>query len=396
MAWKRSLSCEIILGFGLCFLIQGCATVNVANIGEQGYQKADDELRMFKRAEEFAEVIDATNSIYSDLALDQYLNDLAKSLLSQEVKDSGISIRIKVIKDPDFNAFTFGNGIMYIHTGILAACENEAQLVSLMGHEIGHVLHRHALKEFRSTINKTAFISALYGFGLAGTVVQLGTISTISGYSQQQEYEADRVSFEILRDHGYDVRESVKLFQILEEHLKSEEIKMPYFFSTHPQVKARIVSFQDLIAKEQMPGQNRIIDSDKFQVLTKAVRVLNMELLLSKGYFKTAEKFINAYIKQYPQDFDGYFWKGELFRQRSDGDKPKNTRLKDADWKIALANYDLALGKKSETALAWKGKGLVYQKMGQTKDAGDAFRHYLDIDPQAKDKAYIERYLKKE
>ena len=55
-------------------------------------------------------------------------------------------VKIVVIKDPYLNAFAFPNGVIYIHTGMLARMDNEAQLAALLAHEMSHCIHRHTLR----------------------------------------------------------------------------------------------------------------------------------------------------------------------------------------------------------------------------------------------------------
>ena len=160
-----------------------------------------------------------------------------------------------MIKDPALNAFAMPNNTIYIHTGILAAAENEAEAAALIGHEMTHILNRHMLKRFRDLINKSALMStisfpmALAGGSLGSMLTQLAVISTIYGFSQEQEFEADSGGFSMLKTAGYDLKESPKLFEHLKVFVKDEELKEPFFFSSHPKIVERIENFQELISR---------------------------------------------------------------------------------------------------------------------------------------------------
>ncbi|MBF0478871.1 MAG: M48 family metallopeptidase [Candidatus Omnitrophica bacterium] len=392
MAHARFFDTKIILFISLLSLA-GCATVNVANVGEKGYKLADDEQRLIKRVEEFSEILDGSDYIYHNQALEDYLRQMASQLLPARARESGISINVKMLKDPEFNAFSFSNGKIYIHSGIIAACENEAQLAALLGHEIGHVVNRHALKEFRATINKSAFMSAMSGLGLAGAIMQIGTMSSAAGYSQHLEFEADELGFTMMKDNGYDVHESKILFQSLEKHLAEEEIKTPFFFSSHPQVKSRISSFQHLIDQTGMLPATRIQNNQIFYNLTKDIRKINIELCLMRGYFKTAERFLNQYINLFPNEGNGYFLKGELFRQRTDITQGRKERAKSDDWNTAISLYEHALNLDPSLTKIYKFEGYIYEKTKQMPKARDVFTKYLEHNPQAEDRAYIQHYL---
>ena len=188
---QRFHGTKVIVFLGIIQLFLGCASVNIPNATEAGYSLEDDERRLCKRAEEYIEIIDKTDSVYEDAAFETYLNNLANGLLPQEAKNNGIVISIKVLKDPALNAFALPNGRIYVHTGIIAAAENEEQLAGLLAHEITHVLNRHAIKQMRSLTNKSALFSvvgipiAIAGGNLGSILTQLATISSIFGYSQQ-------------------------------------------------------------------------------------------------------------------------------------------------------------------------------------------------------------------
>ena len=87
-----------------------------------------------------------------------------------------------------------------MHSGLLARLENEAQLAAVLGHEMVHVTHRNAIREFRSTQNKAAFFATMnvtFGGvpvlgGIADLVGAFGTTAAITGYARDQEREADR------------------------------------------------------------------------------------------------------------------------------------------------------------------------------------------------------------
>ena len=83
---------------------------------------------------------------YAELELEAYVNEVTQSLLPAEAKWQGLSLKVQVIQNPLLNAFVLPNGMMYVHTGLLARMDNEAQLAALLGHEITHVTHRHTIK----------------------------------------------------------------------------------------------------------------------------------------------------------------------------------------------------------------------------------------------------------
>ena len=216
----------------------------------------DDEKRLWNRAAEEQRRLDRSGVIYDDPQLKAYLNEVARKLTPEKVKRTEFSFKVSVIKNPLLNAFSLPNGAIYIHTGILARIENEAQLATLLGHEMSHVIQRHALENFRNVHNTAAALAtfqlAASGAGrfapIAGLLGSLGAMAAVSGYSQNSEAEADRLGLEIVVRAGYDPRESPKIFEQLQKETREPERDEPFLFGSHPQLQDRYDNYAEIVA----------------------------------------------------------------------------------------------------------------------------------------------------
>jgi beta-barrel assembly-enhancing protease len=205
--------------------VVGCATTNLHPLTERSVVLEEDEARIWTRCQEQEQLLDRSGLLYEDSETREYVNTVAAKLEPAEVY-AKIPFRIEVIKDPRLNAFAFPNGVIYVHTGILARMENEAQLATLLAHEMTHCTHRHAVRQFRDLQNKTAFLATvqvttapLGGIGdLATLLGTFGTLAAVTGYSREHETEADEQGFRRVVEAGYDPQETPKLFQ----HLKRD------------------------------------------------------------------------------------------------------------------------------------------------------------------------------
>src|SRR5262249_60315232 len=92
--------------------------------------------------------------LYQDALLEEYLDNIARRLTPPELEEAGIPIRVRILQDPSLNAFAYPNGAIYIHTGLLARVGNEAQLATILGHEMTHGINRDAVRNYRDTRNK--------------------------------------------------------------------------------------------------------------------------------------------------------------------------------------------------------------------------------------------------
>ena len=72
-----------------------------------------------------------------------------------------MTIRVYAMRQPDFNASMAPNGMMIVHTGLLAHMRNEAQLAAVLGHESGHYLRRHSVQNWRSLKSKSAAMAVV-------------------------------------------------------------------------------------------------------------------------------------------------------------------------------------------------------------------------------------------
>lgn len=381
-----------------CFL-SSCASLDVNAIGTQNqFSKDSDEERLWKRVTEEEESIAKSGVIYDDANLTAYLNDLALKILPDNVKATGVNVKVIVIKNPEINACMFPNGVMYIHTGLLANVENEAQLVSVLGHEETHFINRHSLKQFRNMINKSAFFATLSmvatsASGLTSvptdfsSVSMYSYISSVSGYSRKQEMEADKGGFEALLRNNYSLTESVKVIELFEREYKEEKNrpKIPYAFLDHPTNKARIKYYNKLckLYENETKDINRHSGDRIYERMTKDILLDNAILDIEENRFSSAKRTLERYLQLVPQDPKAYYYLGELFSNRNEKD----------DQKKAIENYKQSIEVNKDFSLPYRELGLIYYKNRVSDEAKKEFETYLTLNPNAEDKKYILIYL---
>src|SRR3982750_1036322 len=89
--------------------------------------------------------------------LTAYINRVGKRLVDTGLLDRDFPYTFKVVQDPSINAFALPGGPMYVHTGLIAAADNEAQMAGVLAHELSHVSLRHGM----SSSSKQQTISGL-------------------------------------------------------------------------------------------------------------------------------------------------------------------------------------------------------------------------------------------
>ncbi len=364
----------------------GCATTNLPPVGTPGYTTLEDEKRLWSRSEGEQQIIDRSGMLFDDKALEKYVNDVARKLPPAEVARE-IPYRIQVLDNPYSNAFAFANGAIYVHTGILARMDNEAQLASLLAHEMAHASHRHQLREFRGVRNKSAVFASMRATlgglpaigGLATALGELGTVAAVTGYSRDLEREADQVGIEWMVAAGYDPKEAPKLFLHLKAEAEEEEIKEPFFFGSHPKLKERIRNYEEFL--EAYPGQGGKVNREIFEKKVAGAVYATALLDLRAGRFAKAERGAKRYAAIHPKDGKGHYLLGEIHRQQG--------ALEDAK-----THFGKAISLDPSCPDPYRAMGMLHLKEGEKSQAKKSFKAYLAKSPKAEDRSYIEEYIR--
>ncbi len=180
--------------------------------------------------------------LYRDPALNRYINQIGQRL-AQTSSRSNIPYTFQVVRDDSINAFATVGGFIYVNTGTIKAADNEAQLASVIAHEIGHIEGKHVLKGIRKAAIEQGIASAA---GIdRNTAVQLGVqLALRLPRSRQYEYEADERGLDMLGKAGYDPSGMIGFFEKL---LDKRGGSAPTFLSTHPATEDRIQAIKEKI-----------------------------------------------------------------------------------------------------------------------------------------------------
>lgn len=379
-----------------------CASMNIRNIEDtSSFQLETDERGIWEESSRLQKSILNSNYIYSDSSLEEYFYQILDKLVGQLVREKNITLKAFIVRDPNFNASAFPNGVILVHMGLLANLDNEAQLATILGHEVSHFLHRHALKQHRTQVNLSALlvtaqvasVGATYGVAYAGydprgvdlirQYVELGAVGSFFGYSRDLEREADEQGFRLLEQAGYDSRESKKAFENLHEISKEEKLEIPYFYQTHPRIKERINNLEKYLkglSKEKKEDISGTVNQKEYMQRIKEILAENILLDIKRSKKKIARKEIDKFIKNFPDDYRGSFFEAKLLIAEGKSDE-------------AIKKLLSSLEKNQNFEESNKEIGLLYYKKGEKDKSAPYFRKYLELNPAAKDKEYIRRYL---
>ena len=182
------------------------------------------------------------NSGQIKLSQNQAINDYVKRIgqeLAQYSDRPDIPYTFQVVEDDSINAFATMGGYVYVNTGLIEKADNEAELASVIGHEIGHIEGRHSLEQMKERAISQGILSAA---GLdRSQAVQIGVELAVNrSNSRSDELEADQFGLENIKGAGYAPSGMIGFMQKLLEQGSS----VPTFLSTHPATSERIERLQ--------------------------------------------------------------------------------------------------------------------------------------------------------
>lgn len=185
--------------------------------------------------------------LYRNARINQYVDQIGQRLASVSERPN-LPYTFQVVRDDSVNAFATMGGYIYVTTGLLATVDNEAQLASVMGHEIAHITERHALKQMRQAA-VTRGIATAAGVD-TNRLVNLGVEFALKRPgSRSDELEADRKSLQMLAKAGYPPSAMVAFLEKL-----LDQPSPPSFLSTHPATNDRISAIQKMLPSNANTG----------------------------------------------------------------------------------------------------------------------------------------------
>jgi beta-barrel assembly-enhancing protease len=386
----------------LSILVTACATRNLPPIGTaaQPFRPEADERALWARAEKEEERLLERAISYDDPLLQDYLRRVADRLVPEGLRVAGgPGLRIRVLRDPTLNAFAMPNGRIFVHTGLLSRLDNEAQLATILGHEITHMSHRHALTLHRDGREEQV---AYTGVGVlsqtAGAVLGLGlpltAVASIHGYGRALERDADRGGMDALVRAGYDPGEASRAFEALRQDSRDRGPLETFYFGSPPRLRERIRTTRKLAraayaraAADPPP----VKDTEEFQMRMRSVVRDNAYEDIRAGRFPLAQRQLDRVLDATPRDPVAHLYYGDLHRlhaQRARSVADRNDKAGKA-----LARYERALELDPALAEPHRQLALLYYQQKDVTQARAAFEKYLALRPDASDAARIKGYL---
>jgi predicted Zn-dependent protease len=338
---------------------------------------SQQETGIWHDAEDLDQALEKSGAIYPDAAVTQYV----QRVMDRLYPEFNGRIHVLVLRTSTLNAFAMPNGRVYLHLGMLARFDNEAELATVLAHEGIHFTNRHSLKQHEN-IKITAGLLQVTALTvpIAGLVGMPIASSAIYGFSRDLEREADTVGYQRLVRAGYDPSQASKTFEHLAAEVKALEINEPFFFASHPQLMERIESFQKL--NNNAPHQGGYLGAEEYRAAMRGVKLASLESDLARQRYKSVLLVLgnDAARRQYPPEANYYL--GEAYRQRSsEGDDARAERA-----------YRDTIEAAPQFAPPYRALGIYHMKKKNSSTARAYLKRYLALAPNAPDRAYVEAY----
>jgi predicted Zn-dependent protease len=162
-----------------------------------------------------------------------------------------------VLESKDVNAFCLPGGKVVVYTGLFSYIHNDGDLATVLGHEIGHALARHAGEQLSHTYIESAggyILSAV--LSIVGAPPGVGSIYGVATrfgidlpYSRTQEYEADHIGIIVMAKAGYDPKTAIIFWKEFSKEQNYGPVKE--FFATHPMGEKRLEELKKLLPEAE-------------------------------------------------------------------------------------------------------------------------------------------------
>lgn len=206
--------------------------------------------------------------IIDDPDLQYYISDIGRQVLDV----AGIQYfdyHFHIVESDQFNAFAAPSGLIFFYTKLIESMNSEDELISVMAHEVGHVVRRHLASRMKkgAVINIASLGAALAAIALGGGAAAQGLLagSLAAGqsaqlhFSRQDEIEADLLAYQWMQDLHRDTDGQKKMLQTMRRITRYRTDQIPQYLLTHPNPEARLDYVESLIAADS----NYSVDYDE-------------------------------------------------------------------------------------------------------------------------------------
>jgi predicted Zn-dependent protease len=371
--------------------------------GDEQLPLKERESWLIENARRFEARVENRDELYADPGLNALVGRVGSTLVPPPT-DAYLEYRFHILRNPHPSAFALPDGQVYVSLGMLAILENEAQLATLLAHEIHHAAGHHGLKRQRSSRRKS-LIGLAGAVVLASALVALGEdpsglfegagkgpaeeevaipAPAVLGYRWSHERDADRWAIRRVAEVGYDPREASRLLELLGT-------------AEHAEDRTKWGNRAQLRKRATLAGRVAATTGGKAGLETSEVATQRYRDLRWRAALDTVHEYRRTHdpwsaltlaetlVEQRDSDPEAHFALAEscldLGGRQDDG------------YAKAQAEYARTLRLDPEFAEAHRGLGFILFRLGMLAEAGRELELYLRARPRAPDRPLVLRRL---
>jgi predicted Zn-dependent protease len=232
---RTSILTRLILALAAITLIPSCAVNPVTGKKQLMLMTESQEIAL---GAQYDPTVVSTFGVYHDDELQSFI-DKKGAELGKVSHRPDLEYHFRILDSPVINAFAVPGGYIYFTRGILAQLNNEAELVGVMGHEMGHVTARHsASQQSKQQLGQILLVGGMLvseEFRKFADYASQGMQLLFLKFSRDNERQSDELGVQYSSEIGYDAHKMADFFNVLNKmQLASESGGVPNFLSTHP------------------------------------------------------------------------------------------------------------------------------------------------------------------
>jgi predicted Zn-dependent protease len=230
--------------------------------------------------QEYAQQINAQLPIIQDPEINRYINVLGDSI-ARLTSRRDLDWQFFVVDAKEVNAFAVPGGFIYVNRGLVERADQMDELAGVLGHEIGHVLRRHTIKQMEKAqganvgVTLACILTSICNSQVAGAAINVAGGALFARFSRQDEAEADQEGFDNTVRAGISPTGMVTMFRKLLDERKSRPGAVDSWFLTHPLEEDRITAVQARI-NELPPSKLASLGTDTRNFHSFKARILSL------------------------------------------------------------------------------------------------------------------------
>jgi len=257
---------SLLLAVGLVVAPSGCARNPVTGKNELSLVSESQEIAMGKEA---AQQVQQSIGYYEDPKVQAYVSAIGMKMAKASERPN-LPWEFHVVNDASVNAFALPGGFIFVTRGLMTSINDEAELATVVGHEIGHVTNRHSVQQMSKA--QVAQLGLGLGSILSSDVARVAGLASqglsvlFLKYSRDAENQADQAGFRYALTQNYDVREMANVFVTL-DRISAEAGgggRLPEWLSTHPNPGTRVENTEARLDTLSRTLNNTIVNREGY------------------------------------------------------------------------------------------------------------------------------------